>query len=150
MKECIFCKICQNQLPSYKIWEDKNYLAFLSIYPNTKGITVVAPKEHYSSYIFDQSPEVVDSIMVAAKNVSDILVNKFDTVARVGIVFEGYGVDHLHVKLFPLHGTKGPWNQIKSNINTKFETYPGYISTHDVDRESDVKLEEIANLLRQK
>jgi len=86
--------------------------------------------------------------MLASKEVSKILVEKFETVDRVGVVFEGYGVNHLHTKLFPLHGTKGSWREIKSEMNTKFQNYPGYISTHDVSRASDEELEELARFLR--
>ncbi|MGV3469642.1 HIT family protein, partial [Limnobacter sp.] len=51
---CIFCEIVSGQQPSHKIWEDDKYLAFLSIFPNTEGFSVVIPKKHLSSYLFDQ------------------------------------------------------------------------------------------------
>jgi histidine triad (HIT) family protein len=145
---CIFCQICNEEVPSHKIWEDDKYLAFLSIYPNTEGITVVVPKGHLTSYLFDQVDSDIMGIMMAAKLVSRILVEKLNDVARVGIVFEGYGVDHLHAKLFPLHGTKGEWKAIRSNINAKYALYPGYISTHDVERESDETLSMLAERLK--
>ena len=43
-RNCVFCKIVANESPSHRIWEDDNHLAFLSIYPNTPGVTVVIPK----------------------------------------------------------------------------------------------------------
>lgn len=147
-QKCIFCQICNGNAPSHKVWEDDKYLAFLSIYPNTEGITVVVPKVHLCSYLFDNSEDDIMGIMMAAKVVSKILVEKLDDVARVAIVFEGYGVDHLHAKLFPLHGTKGEWRSIRSNIDTKYTIYPGYISTHDADRESDERLSALAARLK--
>jgi histidine triad (HIT) family protein len=148
VEDCIFCKISCGSSPCYKVWENEKYLAFLFIYPNTRGLTVVIPKSHQSSYIFDQTDSNITDIMLASKKVAKILVVKFETVGRVGVVFEGYGVDHLHTKLFPLHDTKGSWREIKSEMKTIFHSYPGYISTHDVSRISDEELKDIASFLR--
>ena len=146
---CIFCQIIAGKAPCHKVWEGVDYMAFLSVFPNTDGFTVVIPKRHLSSYIFDHDPEEISGLMAAAKQVSKLLVYKFPTVARTALVFEGYGVNHLHGKLIPLHGTKGgPWKKFASTIKTKFDQYPGYISSHDAARESDEKLAEIASFLR--
>lgn len=50
---CIFCQIVEGKAPCHKVWEDEHHLAFLSIFPNTDGFTVVIPKKHYPSYAFD-------------------------------------------------------------------------------------------------
>ncbi|WP_243519239.1 MULTISPECIES: HIT family protein, partial [unclassified Candidatus Cardinium] len=145
---CIFCKIAAGLAPSHTIWQSAGYMAFLSIFPNTKGFTVVIPKQHLSSYIFDHPLEEINKLMAAAKAVADLLVHKFPTVARTALVFEGYGVNHLHAKLIPLHGTKdGSWQKLSENITTKFDSYPGYISSHDAERETDEKLADLANFL---
>ncbi len=47
---CIFCQIVEGKAPCHKVWEDEHHLAFLSIFPNTDGFTVVIPKKHYPSY----------------------------------------------------------------------------------------------------
>ncbi|WP_339044426.1 HIT family protein [Cardinium endosymbiont of Tipula unca] len=146
---CIFCQIVAGTAPCHKVWENEHYLAFLSIFPNTEGFTVVLPKYHLSSYIFDHSSAEINQLMEAAKHVSSILVSKFTTVARTALIFEGYGVNHLHAKLIPLHGTKTKsWKHIGSTIKTTFDTYPGYVSSHDAPRESDTKLSEMAAFLR--
>ncbi|EAA8104124.1 HIT family protein, partial [Salmonella enterica] len=44
---CIFCQIVEGKAPCHKVWEDEHHLAFLSIFPNTDGFTVVIPKKHY-------------------------------------------------------------------------------------------------------
>ena len=51
-QDCIFCKIVKGESHCHKIWEDEEHLAFLSIYPNTLGASVVIPKKHFSSYAF--------------------------------------------------------------------------------------------------
>ncbi|WP_342265520.1 HIT family protein [Cardinium endosymbiont of Philonthus spinipes] len=148
-QECIFCQIVMGLAPCHKIWEDRGYMAFLSIFPNTEGFTVVIPKHHLTSYIFDHPSEEINNLMEAAKQVSNLLVSRFPTVGRTALVFEGYGVDHLHAKLIPLHRTKGSsWKRHVSTIKTKFDSYPGYISSHDAERESDEKLAAIASFLK--
>ena len=148
---CVFCKIVSGEAPSHKIWEDDKHLAFLSIFPNTKGFSVVIPKEHYSSYIFDQPQSVITNLMLAVGQVAKLLDAKLEDVGRTGVMFEGFGIDHLHAKLFPMHGTKDPiWQQRKSNVDKYFEKYEGYISSHDYKRADDAELAVIAKSIREK
>jgi len=143
MNDCIFCKIVKGEMPSYKIWEDEKHLAFLTPFPNTEGFSVVIPKKHYPSYVFDLENEILFNLIEAAKKVGKLLDKKLEDVGRTGMIFEGFGVDHVHAKLFPMHGTKtGEWKQFKSNVNKYFEKYEGYISSHDYKRETDEKLKE--------
>ncbi|KKU15012.1 MAG: HIT-family protein [Microgenomates group bacterium GW2011_GWC2_45_8] len=46
MDKCIFCEIVAGNIPSYKIYEDEKYLAFLDVFPTTEGHTLVIPKKH--------------------------------------------------------------------------------------------------------
>ncbi|MEK7611310.1 MAG: HIT domain-containing protein, partial [Patescibacteria group bacterium] len=105
-KDCIFCKIVKGELPAHRIYEDGKHLAFLSIFPNTEGFSVVITKEHYSSYAFDLPDEILKDLIIAAKKVAKLLDSKLSDVGRTGLIFEGFGVDHVHAKLFPMHGTK--------------------------------------------
>ena len=59
------------------VWEDDAHLAFLSIFPNTPGVTVVIPKKHVSSYVFDVEESVMLNLMKAGKNVSRCLDKAF-------------------------------------------------------------------------
>lgn len=149
MGDCIFCKIVSGEVPSYKIWEDEKHLAFLSIFPNTEGVSVVIPKKHYSSYAFDLPEEVFRDLVIAAKTVGKILDEKLDDVARTAMVFEGFGVDHVHAKLFPMHGTKAKdWKPTHPNIDKYFEKYEGYISSHDYEKAADEELLKLAEKIR--
>jgi diadenosine tetraphosphate (Ap4A) HIT family hydrolase len=150
MNDCIFCEIVAGKSPCHKVWEDEEYLAFLSIFPNTDGFTVVIPKKHYSSYIFDAPDDVIKNLMVVTKKVAKLLDQKLEDVGRTALMFEGFGVDHLHAKLFPMHGTKEKeWRMILSPSNSKyFDKYEGYISSQDGERADDKKLSEIAKKIR--
>ena len=136
-------------MPAHKIWEDEKHLAFLSIFPNTKGFSVVIAKEHYPSYAFDLPEKVLSDLIIATKKVAKLLDAKLKDVGRTGMIFEGFGVDHIHAKLFPMHGTKDlVWKPIKSNVDKYFEKYEGYISSHDHHRADDTKLAKLAEKIR--
>ncbi|HEX9503947.1 MAG TPA: HIT family protein [Patescibacteria group bacterium] len=139
--DCIFCKIVKDKSSSHKIWEDEKHLAFLSIFPNTEAFTVVITKQHYPSDFYTLPSEIFSELTLAARKVGELLNSKLDDVGRTGLIYEGFGVDHVHVKLFPMHGTKmDAWKAIKSNVDKYFEKYEGYISSHDYKRTDDSTL----------
>ncbi len=149
-ENCIFCKIVSGNMPCHKIWEDNKHLAFLSIFPNTEGFSVVITKDHYSSYAFDLSDKILSDLVIAVKKVAKLLDSKLSDVGRTGMIFEGFGVDHIHAKLFPMHGTKMKnWKPLKSNVDKFFTKYEGYISSHDYKREDDLKLSDLAKKIRE-
>ncbi|OGJ92457.1 MAG: diadenosine tetraphosphate hydrolase [Candidatus Raymondbacteria bacterium RifOxyC12_full_50_8] len=152
MKDCLFCKIAAKEIPCHKVWESKTHLAFLTIFPNTPGFTVVIPKKHYSSYAFDLKESVLTKLVLAAKKVGKLIDKKLPGVGRTGLIFEGFGVDHVHAKLFPMHGTAKLKKRkpIISKQTKFFHAYEGYISSHDCKRAPDYQLAKIASKIRGK
>jgi diadenosine tetraphosphate (Ap4A) HIT family hydrolase len=149
MSDCLFCNIANGTIPCHKVWEDENHLAFLTIFPNTDGGTVVIPKKHADSYVFNVESNVMHNLIDAAKTVAKKIDTAFSDVGRTAMVFEGFGVNHLHAKLYPLHGTK-PMSEWKPIISIReFEpVYQGRVSTHDCERADDAKLSIIAKKIR--
>ncbi|MGY0160881.1 HIT family protein [Edwardsiella tarda] len=147
---CIFCQIVRGEAPCHRIWEDDEHMAFLSIYPNTEGFSVVIPKRHYPSYAFDLPDEVLARLTLATKQVARLLDRAFDDVGRCGMFFEGFGVDHVHSKLFPMHGTANmaEWRPIESRSAHFFTHYEGYLSSHDAQRADDARLAALACHIR--
>lgn len=151
--DCIFCKIVTKEEPCHKVWESEIHLAFLSIFPNTIGVTVVIPKEHFDSYAFQMPSDKFISLMDAAKNVA-LLLDKKLAVGRTALVLEGFGVNHVHAKLFPMHDVPRPnqqWRSILSPIDKKdefYNVYPGFISSHDGRRANDLELALLAEKIR--
>ncbi len=138
MDDCPFCKIVRGEAPANRIWEDEQHLAFLSIFPNTQGFSVVITRQHYPSYAFDLPDDVLCGLVLAARQ-----------VGRTGMIFEGFGVNHVHAKLVPMHGTKlAPWRPLSARHDTYFERYEGYLSSHDCERASDGELEKLALQIR--
>jgi len=147
--KCIFCEISKGNIkPAGIIYEDKKYMAWLSPYPNTEGFTVVIPKKHYGSDVLDMPDKILQEFILIAKKVSNILLGNFKDVGRVGLIMEGTGIDHAHIKLFPMHGTenlkKGTWKQVHSGVDTFFDTYKGYISSNDGPKVDNDELRSLA------
>jgi len=128
MDNCIFCKIANGEIDSAKIWEDKKFIAILDLNPNTKGMALVMPKEHFDSDAFLMPELDYKELMLASKKVAEIL-KKGLNVNRVAMVAEGMGVNHVHIKLYPLHGVGEKFEEIWAKEKVFFENYPGYVTT---------------------
>ena len=149
MKDCVFCKIVKGEIDSVKIWEDGNFLAILDIKPNTKGMTLVLTKKHYDSYAFDMSEDVYQNFMLAAKKVRKIL-EKGLGVKRIAMVMEGMGINHAHIKLYPLHGLTEKFKEIIAKDKVFFEKYEGYISTKEGPEADFLELKKLAEEIKKK
>jgi histidine triad (HIT) family protein len=144
-ENCPFCQIVSGEAPAHRIWEDERHLAFLSIYPNTEGFSVVITKEHFPSYAFDLPDDVLCGLVLAAKQVGKLLDEAFPDVGRTGVIFEGFGVNHVHAKLVPMHGTKmSEWRPLSATGAVYFDHYEGYISSNDYQRADDAELASLA------
>lgn len=128
MSDTIFDKIVRNEMPSYKVWEDDDFLAFLTPFPNTPGLTVVIPKRNAGDYVFDLNTELYLDFMVAIKKVASLLEAALD-VKRVALVFEGTGVAYVHAKLYPLYGELASQTDVWSKEKEFVEEYRGWITT---------------------
>jgi len=96
----IFTKIVSGEIPSYKIAEDENFLAFLDVNPNTKGHTLCIPKQEINK-IFDMEEELYMGLMAFSRKVAKALEKTIDC-KRVGVAVIGLEVPHVHVHLIPL------------------------------------------------
>lgn len=141
--DCIFCKIASGEFDSAKIWEDKEHIAILDIMPNTKGMTLVLSKRHYDSYAFDMPDKAYSDLMIAAKKVAKML-EKGLGVQRVAMVMEGLGVNHVHIKLYPLYGLDEKFKEIWAPEKKFFDRYEGYISTQTGPKKELKELKKIA------
>ncbi len=72
MYDCIFCKIINKELPSYKVYEDDLVLAFLDINPLTVGHTLVIPKEHSES-LLNMDDKFNERVLKVCKKISNAL-----------------------------------------------------------------------------
>lgn len=120
MNDCIFCKIVKGEIPSFKIWEDEDFVAFLSIAPISPGHTLLIPKKH-SEYIFDMDDELLGKFLTAAKPVSNALTKALSpATGKIGIMVAGLEVPHTHLHLIPMN-SEGDLNFSKANPNVSKE-----------------------------
>ncbi len=151
--KCVFCEIVAEKIEARSFWEDSEFMAFLAIDPNTEGFSCVIPKKHFSSDILKTPDDVLQRFIIAAKTVSKILENYYEDVGRVGLIMEGTGIDHAHIKLVPLHGTedfkKGTWRQIMSEKEFWFDKYEGWMSSGSGPMADVEKLKELAQKLKE-
>lgn len=97
MDDCIFCKIVKGEIPSYKVYEDKNFLGFLDINPLNPGNSLLIPKEHYR-WVVDV-PEFGQYFEIAKK----IAIKTMPIVGANAVSFLtlGYEVPHAHIRIIP-------------------------------------------------
>ncbi len=96
----IFSKIIVGEIPSYKIAENDQFIAFLDISPVKKGHTLVVPKTEID-YVFDLPDELLGELMLFSKRVA-AAIEKVIPCERIGITVLGLEVPHAHVHLIPL------------------------------------------------
>jgi histidine triad (HIT) family protein len=101
MENCIFCKIVKKEIPSYQVWEDGKFFAFLDLNPVNDGHVLIIPKEH-QEYVFGLEEPLYTEIFQAAKKMS-VPLQEASSAKRIGLVVEGFGVDHLHLHLVPIN-----------------------------------------------
>jgi len=121
----LFARLVRGEIPQWRIWEDNQYVAFLTPFPNTPGLSVVIPRRHFSSDIF--ALEVKDFIpfVQAAHNVSRMLTKALE-IERVGMFFEGFEIDYAHIKLLPVLKEV---DETGESVGTYYEKYPGCLTT---------------------
>lgn len=96
-EDCIFCKIVKGEMSSYSVFEDKNYIAFMDIFPRAKGHVLVIPKEHYR-WVYDV-PNFGEYFEVAKKVAQK--VQKAVKSDFVSFVTVGNEVPHAHIHILP-------------------------------------------------
>ena len=113
----IFSKIVRNEIPSYKVYENENFLAFLDINPLKKGHTLVIPKIEVD-YIFDLKSKEYQELWNFAKLVAKGM-KRVIKCERISIVVMGLEVPHAHIHLIPLDSMQDiDFSQPKLNLSS--------------------------------
>ena len=100
MQESIFTKIVNGEIPSFKIAETANFLAFLDVMPLRRGHTLVIPKKQVD-YIYDLDDDILSELFVFSKKVAKKLGTKINC-KRIGVTVIGLEVPHAHIHLIPI------------------------------------------------
>ncbi len=97
----IFTKIINGEIPCYKVAENNKFIAFLDIFPLTKGHTLVIPKKEVD-YVFDLDSETYIGLMEFSKQIANA-IKKAIPCNRISVSIIGLEVPHAHVHLIPIN-----------------------------------------------
>jgi histidine triad (HIT) family protein len=104
MSSCIFCSIVTGDIPAFRIYEDRDHLAFLDIYPAALGHTLVIPKKH-SSDIHEIVGAEYGALASCAKVVADLIHENLATdgvtIMQMNRTAGWQSVFHTHFHVIP-------------------------------------------------
>ena len=102
MKDCLFCKIANGEIPSYTLYEDDLVKVFLDINPVSQGHCLIIPKKHYENML-DVDKEIVSHSLDVARKVYKLLNDKLNMAGLTITQNNMYGqeVKHYHIHLIP-------------------------------------------------
>ncbi|HHE36190.1 MAG TPA: HIT family protein [Candidatus Woesearchaeota archaeon] len=109
-ENCVFCKIVRGEIPCSKVYEDKEFLAFLDIKPINKGHTLVVPKTHCKNLLDFPRAEETDLVefikKVAGAVVKAVNAEGFNLGMNNGSV-AGQVIEHAHFHIIPRFSDDG-------------------------------------------
>ncbi|WP_040224786.1 HIT family protein [Bhargavaea cecembensis] len=125
MTECIFCKIAEGTIPSAKVYEDDNVLAFMDIMPTTKGHVLLIPKVHREN-IYEFSEEEAANLFAVAPKIANALKAEFEPAGMNLLNNTGsaasQSVYHFHLHFIPRYDRQTDGFGLK--WETKEQEYP--------------------------
>jgi len=103
MKDCLFCKIVNGDIPSFKVYEDDSLFVFMDINPISNGHLLVIPKEHVVTVLDVKSNLISKALEVIQNNLYPLLKEKLniDGLTITQNNFLGQDVKHYHIHLIP-------------------------------------------------
>ncbi len=117
-KNCIFCKIIKNEIPSKKIYEDDYVSVIMDINPASEGHLLILPKEHFM--IMPNMPEeLIGHMFIVARELSQAILKTLDaegtTIFAANGQIAGQKAPHFMIHIIPRNEDDGlfEYNEIK-------------------------------------
>lgn len=108
--DCLFCKIVNGDIPSYKIYEDETVFVFLDIHPDSMGHTLIIPKKH-----FQDIADIDSSTLTHILEVTKMMKEKLETVLHcTGLTLVQNNGTVQEIKHFHLHLKPHYLNKVES------------------------------------
>ena len=102
----VFAKILRGEIPSHKVFEDDDVIAFMDVMPQAPGHTLVVPKAA-SRNLLDADPAVLGKLLPIAQKVARAVKEAFAadgvSVFQYNEAAGGQSVFHLHIHVVPRH-----------------------------------------------
>jgi len=115
MTDCPFCSIVDGELPSYTVYEDDRFMAFLDANPFTRGHVLVVPKEHHR-WVWDLDDADAGAYWQVATRVAEAQKEAFSTDWIVSEVI-GDEVPHAHIHLVPRYDDDGHGANVDTSVH---------------------------------
>ena len=115
MKDCLFCKIINGDIPSYKIYEDEDLFVFMDISPVSNGHMLIVPKKHMVTVLDIDKDFLGKALVTIQEKLYPLLKSKLDidclTITQNN--FLGQDVKHYHIHLIPKYSKDNSYNEKK-------------------------------------
>lgn len=127
----MFCRIVSGKLPSFTVYQDEKYIAFLDAFPFSRGHTLVCPKQHGET-VWDMNEEEIGGLFKVASMVSKAIVEATDADGFRFVQNNGEAanqvVPHVHIHTIPVKlSDKGKWLDRKRLTDNEMEAIAGKI-----------------------
>lgn len=101
---CIFCKIASGDIPTNKVYEDKDVLAFLDLSQATYGHTLVIPKKHFDN-IYALDSETASKVFTTVKDLASKIKTNLNAqgvnILNNNEPCAGQTINHFHIHILP-------------------------------------------------
>jgi histidine triad (HIT) family protein len=107
---CVFCRIVKGEIPSYQIYEDQDFLAFLDISQATIGHTLIIPKQHFENIFVleeDLAGKLMEVVLKISKKLKEALGIEAMNLLNNNGELAGQSVNHFHIHLIPRYENDG-------------------------------------------
>jgi len=103
--DCIFCKIVRREIPAKIVYEDEDCITFLDINPRTKGMCIVIPKQHFTT--FEQNRELASRLFDKALIVGEKIKKSLEPLTVFFSIMAAQ-VPHFHIRVYPVYKDQVP------------------------------------------
>jgi len=101
----IFAKILRGEMPAVRVFEDDHVVAFMDVFPQARGHTLVIPKHSTARNFLEEAPELIGPLMLGVQRVARAVCAALNPDGLVITQFNGstagQTVFHLHVHIIP-------------------------------------------------
>jgi len=111
MKDCLFCRVIKGEIPSTKVYEDKEVLAFNDINPQAPVHILIIPKKHIDklSLLKNEDKGLAGHLLLTAKKIAEDKGIDRDGYRIIGNCEKGAGQMVFHIHLHLMGGRKFGW-----------------------------------------
>lgn len=123
MKDCIFCKIVNNEIKSHTIYEDELIKVFLDANPETNGHMLIIPKKHYQNILDLDEKIIPHAVKIIKEKLYPLMKEKLHCDGMTIAQNNEYGqeVKHFHIHVVPRYENDQDYHSYNKDILISIE-----------------------------